>query len=149
MTDMKENNRNGETGLEIAIIGMAGRFLDTLLESIGIDRKALFITSPIKCFPPANRPPRSGELRMCIPYLEKQIRIVKPKVIIALGNYALRSLLDDRLPISKVHGIPQKREGIIIFPTFHPAAAMRFPRTRDLIKEDVNRLKGLLMKIDL
>jgi len=109
----------------------------------------LFITSSIKCFPPSNRPPKSDELKACTPYLEKQISIVRPKIIIALGNCALKTLLGKKLTISQLHGQPQKRNNIIVFPTFHPAAAIRFPKNKALIEEDFKRLKSLLTKLDL
>lgn len=124
-------------------VGAAGTFLTDLLESIELDRTTLFITSILKCFPPKNRPPRSDELETCRPYLDKQIRIIQPKMIVALGNYALRTLLDDKSPISEAHGIPQQRGDTIIFSTFHPAAAMRFPKIRAFIKEDFTKLREL------
>ena len=124
-------------------VGMAGKFLDTLLSSIKLSRERIFITSPIKCFPPNNRPPKPDESKACKPYLEEQIRTIKPKIIIALGNHALQTLLDKKLTISKIHGEPQDRNGIIIFPTFHPAAAMRFPKIRALMEEDFKKLEKM------
>jgi uracil-DNA glycosylase family 4 len=130
-------------------VGRAGRLLNELLETIGLERETIFITSPIKCFPPSNRPPRSDELKACIPYLEKQISIIRPKTIIALGNYALQTMLGKKVTISQVHGQPQERNNIIVFPTFHPAAAIRFPKTKALMREDFKRLKSLLANLDL
>jgi len=75
---------------------------------------------------------------------------IKPKIIIALGNYGLQTLLGRKSKIMEIHGEPQKKEGIIIFPSFHPAAVMRFPKIRDLIEEDFKRLKDLLiLKLNL
>lgn len=130
-------------------VGRAGRFLNELLETIELKRELLFITSPIKCFPPSNRPPRSDELKACTPYLEQQISLIRPKIIIALGNFALQTLLGKRLAISHLHGQPQQRNGIVIFPTFHPAAALRFPKIKVLIKEDFKQLESLLPKLNL
>jgi DNA polymerase len=130
-------------------VGIAGKFLNEILESIKLDRKKIFITSPIKCFPPSNRLPKSDELKACRPYLDDQIRIIKPKVIIALGNCACQTLLEKGSTISKLHGQLQEKNGIIIFPTFHPAAAMRFPKIKALIKEDFKGLLDLLTKIGL
>ncbi len=130
-------------------VGRAGRFLNELLETTELKREMLFITSPIKCFPPSNRPPKSDELKACTPYLEKQISIIRPKIIIALGNHALQSLLGKRLTISKLHGQPQERNNIIVFPTCHPAAALRFPKIRALIEEDFRRLKSFLTNFNL
>ena len=130
-------------------VGMAGKFLNEMLESIELDRGKIFVTSPIKCFPPDNRLPKSDELKACRPYLEEQIRIIKPKVIIALGNCGLQILLERKLTTSKLHGQPQEKNGIIILPTFHPSAAMRFPKIRALVEEDFKRFKDLLVKIGL
>ncbi|UCD27232.1 MAG: uracil-DNA glycosylase [Candidatus Bathyarchaeota archaeon] len=130
-------------------VGRAGRFLNELLETIELEREILFITSPIKCFPPSNRPPKSDELKACTPYLEKQISLIRPKIIIAFGNYALQTLLGKKLTISQLHGQPQERNNILVFPTFHPAAAIRFPKTKALIEEDFKRLKNLLTNLDL
>lgn len=130
-------------------VGRAGRLLNELLETIELEREMIFVTSPIKCFPPSNRPPKSDELKACTPYLDKQISIIRPKIIIALGNYALQTLLGKRPTISQLHGQPQKRNSIIVFPTFHPAAAIRFPKTKTLIEEDFKRLKNLLANLDL
>jgi uracil-DNA glycosylase family 4 len=130
-------------------VGTAGKFLNELLESIELDRKKIFITSSIKCFPPNNRPPRSDELKACRAYLEEQIRIIKPKVIIALGNYGLQALLEKESTISKLHGQPQEKDGIIVFPTFHPAAAMRFPKIKASMKKDFTRFKELVIETGL
>ena len=104
-------------------IGMAGKFLDAMLRSIKLPRDQLFITSPVKCFPPNNRIPSPDEFEACRPYLEKQRSLINPQIIIALGNYAVRTLLDTKRRISQLHGNPQEHDGTIIFPTFHPAAA--------------------------
>ena len=128
-------------------VGMAGKFLDKSLRSIKLSREKIFITSPIKCFPPKNRPPKPDELKACKPFLEEQIKIIKPKIIIALGNYALQTLLNKEITISKLHGEPQEENNIFIFPTLHPSAAMRFPKYRALMEEDFQKLKDLLENI--
>jgi len=137
------------TDSQVLIVNGAGfeAFLDELLKSIELNRERIFITSPIKCFPPNNRLPKIDESKACKPYLEEQIRKIKPKIIIALGNYALQTLLDKKLTISRLHGEPQERNGIIIYPTFHPAAAMRFSKIRVLIEEDFTKLKDPLEKL--
>jgi len=129
-------------------IGRSGKFLNELLKAIKLKRDLLFITSSIKCFPPKNRPPKSDELKTCKPYLEKQIKIIKPKIIIALGNYALQTLLGKKLVLSKIHGQPQKSNDVIIFPTFHPAAAIRFLKIKALMNEDFKQLESLLLIMD-
>ncbi len=130
-------------------VGMAGEFLNKLLDTMKLDRQKIFITSPIKCFPPNNRPPRSDELKACRPYLEQQIRLVKPRIIVALGNYALQALLDRKEKVSRIHGIPQATGGVIVFPTFHPAAAMRFPEIREKMTTDSKKLIDLLRNLSL
>ena len=130
-------------------VGAAGKFLNKLLDSIELKRERAFITSPVKCFPPKNRPPKPDELRTCKPYLEEQIRIVNPKIIIALGNTALQTLLECKLTVSQLHGESQQLDGIIVFPSFHPAAAMRFPKIKVLMEKDFKRLKILLNKSGL
>lgn len=126
-------------------VGRAGRFLDKLLNSIGLERRNLFLTSPIKCFPPSNRLPKSDELDACRPYLTRQINLIHPDTILALGRFAVQTLLSGKyLTISRVHGKPKKMDGIMIFPTFHPAAAMRFPKIRALMEEDFTVLKDSL-----
>jgi DNA polymerase len=125
-------------------VGRAGRVLNLALDSIELARERIFITSPIKCFPPKNRPPRSDELQACKSYLADQIKIIKPKIIVALGNYAIKSILHENLPISKIHGDPLKKEEFIVFPTFHPSAAMRFPRINTLFERDFQALKELV-----
>jgi len=129
--------------------GVSGTFLNKLLRLIKISRESLFITSSLKCFPPNNRPPKSDELKICRHYLEEQIKIINPKIIIALGNSAIQTLLNKKSLISLIHGEPREKNGIIIFPTFHPAAAMRFPKIRILIKEDFKKFKDILKKFNL
>jgi len=124
-------------------VGNAGKILDQLLKSINLDRKKVFITSVIKCRPvigKRNRTPKRIEIETCKPYLEKQMEIIKPKIIVTLGNYGLQTILDKSFKISKVHGKIQKKNGIIVFPTFHPAAALRFPKIRKIMEQDFKRL---------
>jgi DNA polymerase len=129
-------------------VGMAGKFLDKLFNSIGIKRKKVFITGAVKCFPPKNRRPTKHEIEACKPYLLKQIEIIKPKLIVLLGDVALETLLGKN-KISKIHGKPIRRNKIIYFPTFHPAAAMRFPKIREKMLKDFEKLKLLLNKLKL
>ncbi len=124
-------------------VGRAGRFLDKILEQVGINRKKAFITSVVK-FLPAKRTPNKKEIALCLPYTLKQIKAIKPKVICLLGNVALNALLSKKMRISKVHGKKFIKEGIIYFPTFHPAAAMRNKEMARLMKRDLRKLKFVL-----
>ena len=125
-------------------VGRSGKLLDEILETIKIERNLVFITSCLKCFPPKNRSPKSDELKTCKPYLLKQIELIRPKIIITLGNYALQTLLGKKLTVSKIHGKPQEFNSIKIFPTYHPAAAIRFPKIKPIMKDDFKKLEILL-----
>ena len=122
-------------------VGRAGHVLDELLDSIHLRRDEVFITSSVKCFPPRNRLPKPDEVRTCAPYLEAQLKIIAPQMIIALGNVALHTLLGSNVTISSSHGKPLQRHGVTIFPTFHPAAALRFSRIRALMEADFKQLE--------
>lgn len=124
-------------------VGMAGRFLNKLLNSINLSRREIFITSVLKCFPPKNRAPKQEEVEACKAYLEKQIEIIQPKIIVTLGNLALQTLLEKNLTVSKFHGKPQEKNRVIVFPTFHPAAGMRFPNIRNKTMEDFEVIKSI------
>lgn len=119
--------------------GRAGEFLDELLAKTGIKRKDIFITSVVKCRPPNNRAPKDDEIKACRPYLEKQIGLINPKIIVLLGEIALNTLLGMKR-ISAHHGKVIKKDRIYI-PMFHPAAGMRFPKTRKEMENDFKRIQ--------
>lgn len=124
-------------------VGRSGKFLTQLLSSIGIDRKNVFITSPLK-YHPGRRAPTDEEIAHGRKHLLKQIEVIKPKLIVLLGNVALKALLpDEKLSVSKIHGKEIKKD-IVYFPTFHPSAAMRFPKIRKLMEEDMKKLKKII-----
>ncbi|MDI6806339.1 MAG: uracil-DNA glycosylase [Candidatus Aenigmarchaeota archaeon] len=129
-------------------VGPAGKFLNKLLESTGIKRSEVFLTSPLKCFPPRNRKPLPKEIEACKPYLLKQIEIIRPQIIILLGEVALETLLK-RKDVSNVRGKPIEKDGIIYFPTYHPAAGMRFPKIREKLLNDFMKLKKIIQKLQL
>ncbi len=125
-------------------VGRAGKLLTELLEKNGIRRKDVFITSVIKCFPPRNRTPKAGEISACNPFIRKQIELIKPKTIVLLGNIAIKTILGDAGSLDKIHGKKISREGMTYIPTYHPAAAMRFPEIRKKLgmdfKNNLNKL---------
>ena len=126
-------------------VGAAGRLLDGLLESIGLIRADIFITNILKCRPPFNRNPAPIEEVSCVPFLDRQIAIIQPKVIITLGNYATKYMLDTDVGISKLHGnFYQNKNGRLIYPVYHPAAALYHPKLRLDLKIDFRKLKGIL-----
>lgn len=126
-------------------VGAAGHFLDTLLEKAGLKRDDVFITNVIKCRPPANREPEMDELEACREFLEAQISILNPKVIVTLGRYSMAHFIENG-KISQIHGHPRTIKNRLIVPMYHPAAALHQPDLRDVILEDFSRLQALLEK---
>lgn len=131
----------------LPFVGAAGSFLDELLESIGLDRKEVYITNIVKCRPPGNRDPKAGEIEACAPYLERQIDLIQPRMIVTLGRFAMEHFISEE-KISRVHGKPRKMGGIIYYPLFHPAAALHQPRYREPIEEDFAKIPELLKQFD-
>jgi uracil-DNA glycosylase family 4 len=106
-------------------VGAAGQLLNTMLEEIGVRRGDVYIANVIKCRPPGNRDPLPEEVDACTPWLREQIALIEPRVIVALGNFATRFMLDKPVSISRVRGQRFPQEGRTIIPTFHPAAILR------------------------
>jgi uracil-DNA glycosylase len=105
-------------------VGAAGKLLDQLLGSIGLDRSNCVICNVIKCRPPGNRNPEPDEIATCSPYLRAQIEFIKPAVIVTLGNFATRFMLERQVSITRVRGQIFKAFGAKVIPTLHPAAAL-------------------------
>ncbi|KKQ51725.1 MAG: Phage SPO1 DNA polymerase-related protein [Parcubacteria group bacterium GW2011_GWD2_38_11] len=139
-----------EDELGIPFVGSTGRILDKMLASIKIKREDVYLTNICKCRPPENRDPLPEEVSECWPWLEKQIAIIEPKIIVTLGKYALNSFVPN-VKISEVHGkilkinIPKLGE-LKIFPLHHPAAARISRKTRTLFEEDFAKIPSLLKK---
>jgi uracil-DNA glycosylase family 4 len=106
-------------------VGAAGQLLNRMLEEIGVRRADVRITNVILCRPPGNRDPLPDEVETCAPWLREQIELVDPRVIVTLGNFATRFMLDKPVSISRVRGQRFPLEGRTIIPTFHPAAILR------------------------
>ena len=133
--------------------GTAGKILDELLESIGIKRKDIYITNLIKLRPPNNREPRVEEIRSHGPYLEKQIEIIKPKVICPLGNYSTQYIFKEYglsnivQGISKIHGkifsTKTHFNSFKIVPLYHPAVAVYNPKMKEVLKKDFRILQKI------
>ncbi|MBC7236394.1 MAG: uracil-DNA glycosylase [Chloroflexi bacterium] len=124
-------------------VGAAGQFLESLLASINLSRNDVFITNVVKHRPPNNRDPQVDELQACRPYLDRQIELIKPKMIVTLGRFSMElAWVDAR--ISRIHGQPKKVGGIVYFPMFHPAAALHQPRYRSLIEQDFLKIPEIL-----
>jgi DNA polymerase len=116
-------------------VGRSGKFLMTLLTAIGLKRSALFITSPVKYYP-GKRALKLTEIRHGATHTQKQIEVITPKVIILLGNVAIKAVLGEKLKVSDIHGRILQKGGVTIIPTFHPSAAMRFPTIRAKMRQD-------------
>lgn len=126
-------------------VGRAGKLLVQLLHGIGLKREQVYIANILKCRPPDNQFPTGGdEVKACIGYLYAQIALVQPRVICLLGAVALKYMLGDRYQISKERGKPVQMGGVIFFPTYHPAAALRNQRLTNDMMLDFQKLQGLL-----
>jgi len=128
-------------------VGQAGNFLNKLLDSIGMAREEVFITNVVKCRPPENREPAPQEIEACRPYLERQIELMKPRMIVTLGRHSLEWFFPGE-KISNARGKPRKVRGIIIYPIFHPAAALHQPKWRKTIEEDFQQIPKVLQEAD-
>lgn len=126
-------------------IGRSGKLLDRLLRKGGISRSKVYITSVVQFFPPENRLPNSDEVRLCRPFLERQIGIVKPRYMILLGNLS-SSEIAGMGEVQKNHGRIIEVKGIKCLITFHPAAALRFRGNEQLMVDDFRKLRGLIAK---
>lgn len=132
----------------IPFCGASGKFLDEMLASIKLDRDKVFITNTVKCRPPGNRDPEEDEKVACRPYLERQIELIAPKVIVCLGRHAAASLLPGQPGISAIHGKALKRpNGIVYLPLYHPAAALHNGSLRATLINDFAKIPTILKKI--
>jgi uracil-DNA glycosylase len=128
-------------------VGVAGQFLNELLESIGLQRAEVYITNVVKCRPPGNRDPQPEEIAACQSYLDRQIALIRPKVIVTLGRYSMvRAFPNEK--ISAIHGKPRKVGDIVYVPMFHPAAALHQPALRTTVEEDFARLPRILADLN-
>lgn len=128
-------------------VGAAGKFLDELLVMIGLQRDDVYITNVIKCRPPGNRDPRSDEIEACRNYLDRQIALIRPKIIITLGRFSMARYFPNA-KISQIHGQARKIDGILYYPMYHPAAALHQPSLRPTVEEDMAKVPGLIARID-
>jgi len=124
-------------------VGMAGRFLEELLASSGIKREEVFIANMVKCRPPNNRDPLPSEISACSKYLDRQIQLIDPKLIVTLGRFSLAKFFPTDT-ISKVHGRLRKLQGMNIYPMLHPAAALHKKEFKNVIEEDFRAIPNLL-----
>lgn len=134
-----------ETG--IPFVGGSGKFLDELLEGIGLKRADVFVGNVVKCRPPSNRDPQSNELAACEPYLDRQIAAINPKVIVTLGRFSMAKFFPNA-KISEVHGQARKIKGRLVVAMYHPAAALHQRSLRPILEADFAKLPDLIARAD-
>jgi DNA polymerase len=117
-----EEDRRGEP-----FVGRAGELLDKMIAAMGFRREEVYIANVVKCRPPENRDPEPDEIDACEPFLKAQIAAIRPRVLVALGRFAVQTLLRDTTPISRLRGAWREYEGVRLMPTFHPAYLLRNP----------------------
>lgn len=133
-------------------VGAAGKLLTSLIDSLGMKREEVFIANVVKCRPPNNRDPLPDEIAACWPYLEAQIKVIKPKLVVTLGRHSMGRFLPG-LKISEVHGQPKMANGIwqerqVYLPLYHPAVALYDPAKRATLFEDFKKIPLILKKIN-
>jgi len=128
-------------------VGRAGALLTKMIENVlFIKREDIYIANIVKCRPPNNRVPTEEEVELCLPYLLKQIELIKPKLIVTLGATAYKNLTGDATPISKIRGELLEFNGIKLIPTFHPSFLLRNPSAKKFAFLDLKKIKSLLKK---
>jgi DNA polymerase len=124
-------------------VGLAGQFLEKLLASIGFTRQDVFIANMVKCRPPNNRDPLPAEIAACSKYLDRQIELLNPKLVVTLGRFSLAKFFP-RESISKARGKARQVDGLTVYPIMHPAAALHRQELKKVIEEDFKAIPGLL-----
>jgi uracil-DNA glycosylase family 4 len=132
----------------VPFVGQAGKLLDTLLGGIGLTRADVFVANVLKCRPPGNRDPLPEEIAACEPHLFRQIELIQPKLVATLGNFATKLLSGKPAGITRVHGYEQEvtlgARTVLLYPIFHPAAALYTPSMLKVLEEDFARIPALL-----
>ncbi|HEX2433429.1 MAG TPA: uracil-DNA glycosylase [Gaiellaceae bacterium] len=132
----------------LPFVGQAGKLLDQLLAGIGLERADVYIANVLKCRPPGNRDPAPDEIESCEPHLFRQIELIEPRVVATLGNFATKLLSGKQTGITRVHGVEQETtvggRQVLLYPLYHPAAALYTPRMLEVLQQDFARLPDLL-----
>ena len=122
-------------------VGRAGQLLtDIITKGMGLTREDVYIANVVKCRPPQNRNPEPDEVASCEPFLKKQIELIRPRIIVALGKFAVQALLQSKVPITRLRGNWHTYMGIKLMPTFHPAYLLRNPADKKLVWEDIKKV---------
>jgi uracil-DNA glycosylase family 4 len=127
-------------------VGQAGHLLNELLASVGLKREDVYITNMVKCRPPNNCDPQADEIKACVPYLDRQIELIAPKVIVALGRHSFGKFFPGE-SISKARGKPRRWKDIVIYPMYHPAAALHNSSLRPALEKDFANLLPLVEQV--
>ena len=132
----------------LPFVGQAGKLLDQLLAGIGLDRSQVYVANVLKCRPPGNRDPQPDEIEACEPHLFRQIELIRPKLVATLGNFATKLLSGKQVGITRVHGVEQETtvggNSVVLYPLYHPAAALYTPAMLDVLRQDFARIPELL-----
>ena len=130
----------------VPFVGRAGKLLDQFLFAVDIPRESVYIANILKCRPPKNRDPLPEEEEACIDYLRRQVRLIKPKVIVCLGRISAMKLIKPDFKITKEHGEWFQKGNFLITAVYHPAALLRDPRKKEEMLEDMKKIKAMLDK---
>jgi uracil-DNA glycosylase family 4 len=129
-------------------VGQAGKLLDRLLAGIGLERRGVYVANILKCRPPGNRDPQPDEIEACESHLFRQMELIEPRVVATLGNFATKLLSGKQHGITRVHGVAQETtlagRRVVLFPLYHPAAALYTPAMLRTLEEDFARIPALL-----
>jgi len=134
----------GRRMMTFGLVGRAGQLLDKIIASIGLSRDEVYIANIVKCRPPENRTPERDEVATCEPFLFRQVAVISPIVIVALGAPAFQCILRTREPITRVRGEWRDWNGIKVMPTFHPAYLLRVPDRKRETWEDMKKVRDYL-----
>ncbi|MBR5257850.1 MAG: uracil-DNA glycosylase [Clostridia bacterium] len=129
-------------------VGASGKLLDTIIHALGMERTEVYIANVVKCRPPLNRNPEPDEAAACMDYLRKQFVLIRPKVIALLGKVALRYVLNEETPISRMRGVWVERKGVWFMPTYHPSALLRDPSKKKDAWDDFKQIKLKLEELE-
>lgn len=129
-------------------VGAAGQYLSELLAIAGLTREEVFIANVLKCRPPGNRDPRPEEIQTCTPFLREQTRTIDPEVLVTLGKFSTQFVLKTQMGITRLHGRVQRAGKFLVFPIFHPAAALYDGAKREALENDFVTLGELLHQLD-
>lgn len=128
----------------LPFVGKAGQLLTKIIEAMGLSRNEVYIANVVKCRPPGNRNPEPEEITSCMPFLQKQIELIQPQVILCLGKFAAQTILETHMPISKIRGQFYEKNGMQIMPVFHPAYLLRNPNMKRVMWEDCKKVMELI-----